>query len=277
MNLKHLLTGGFLLVTSSLMAQPRLAFDKTQHDFGYLMWKSPATTTFTFTNTGDQPLVISNVTTSCGCTLAEWTRQPLAPGESGKITATFDAGMTGRFRKSIGVYSNAASMPQYLTITGEVTMTEHDISSGYPHEIGMLRTDKDEIVFEDAQRGEHPTVELYIANHSSEVYTPILMHLPPWLTAEAVPEKIGRNRTGKVVVTLDTERLPKLGITTASVYVSRYLGDKVSDENELKVSAVLLPDFSHLTAEQKQNEPVIDLPRRSSSWAKSRKARRRVT
>jgi archaellum component FlaF (FlaF/FlaG flagellin family) len=247
------------MMASTLMAQPRIAFDKVQHDFGYIIWKQPATTTFTFTNTGDQPLVISNVTTSCGCTLADWTKQPLAPGESGKVTTTFDAGMTGRFRKSIGVYCNAATVPQYLTITGEVTMTEHDISSAYPHEVGMLRLDKDEIVFEDAQRGEHPTVELYIANHSSEVYTPILMHLPPYLRAEAVPERIGRNRTGKVIVTLDTEKLPKLGITTASVYVSRYLGDKVSEANELKVSAVLLPDFSHMTPEQRANEPVVDL------------------
>jgi archaellum component FlaF (FlaF/FlaG flagellin family) len=259
MNIRALLSGGFLLMASALMAQPRISFDRTQHDFGYLIWKSPATTTFTFTNTGDQPLVVSNVTTSCGCTLADWTHSPIAPGESGQVTATFDAAQTGRFHKTVGVYCNAYDLPLYLTLSGEVTMTEHDISSGYPHEVGMLRLDKDEIVFEDAQRGEHPTVELFIANHSSQVYTPILMHLPPYLKAEAVPERIGRNRTGKVIVTLDTEKLPKLGITTASVYVSRYLGDKVSDENELKVSAVLLPDFSHLTAEERQNEPVVDL------------------
>jgi archaellum component FlaF (FlaF/FlaG flagellin family) len=259
MKIKTLLSGGLLMMAPALMAQPRIVFDKTRHDFGYLMWKQPATTTFTFTNTGDQPLVISNVTTSCGCTLATWTDKPLQPGESGKVTATFDAATTGRFQKSIGVYCNAATVPQYLVIAGEVTMTERDLSSGYPHEVGMLRLDKDEIVFEDAQRGEHPTVELYIANHSSEVYTPILMHLPPYLSAEAVPERIGRNRTGKVIVTLDTEKLPKLGITTASVYVSRYLGDKVSEANELKVSAVLLPDFSHMTPEQRANEPVVDL------------------
>jgi archaellum component FlaF (FlaF/FlaG flagellin family) len=259
MKIKTLLSGGLLMMASALMAQPRIAFDRTRHDFGYIMWKQPVTTTFTFTNTGDQPLVISNVTTSCGCTLANWTQQALQPGESGKVTATFDAETTGRFQKSIGVYCNAADVPQYLTIAGEVTMTERDISSGYPHEVGMLRLDKDEIVFEDAQRGERPTVELFIANHSSEVYTPILMHLPPYLSAEAVPERIGRDRTGKVIITLDTEKLPKLGITTASVYVSRYLGDKVSEDNELKVSAVLLPDFSHLTPEEKANEPVVDL------------------
>lgn len=86
-------------------------------------------------------------------------------------------------------------------------------------------------------------MELLVANTSDELYTPVLMHLPPYLSAVAIPEKLGRGRTGKIKITLDTEKLPKLGLTTASVYLSRFLGDKVGEENEIPVSAVLLPDF----------------------------------
>jgi hypothetical protein len=60
-------------------------------------------------------------------------------------------------------------------------------------------------------------------------------------------------------VTLDTDQLPKFGVTKATVYLSRYSGDKVSDENAIPVSAVLLPDFSGLTETELKNPPVIEV------------------
>ena len=80
------------------------------------------------------------------------------------------------------------------------------------------------------------------------------MHLPPYLSAVATPDKLGRNRTGKIKVTLDTEKLPKLGLTTASVYLSRFPGDKVGEENEIPVSAVLLPDFSRISQQERLHQ-----------------------
>ena len=86
-----------------------------------------------------------------------------------------------------------------------------------------------------------------------------MRYLPPYLSAEAIPEKLGRGKAGKIIVTLDTEKLPKLGITRASVYLSRFPGDKVGSENEIPVSVSLLPDFSNLTEQQKNNPPVVSL------------------
>ena len=82
-------------------------------------------------------------------------------------------------------------------------------------------------------------MDILVANTSNEVYTPVLMHLPPYLEADAVPERIGKKGTGKIKVTLDTDKLPKFGLTTATVYLSRFPGDKVSEENSIPVSAVL--------------------------------------
>lgn len=129
----------------------------------------------------------------------------------------------------------------------------------YPYQIGAIRLNKEEIEFDDANRGDKPTIELLIANTSDRVYTPVLMHLPPYLSAVATPDKLGRNRTGKIKVTLDTEKLPKLGLTTASVYLSRFPGDKVGEENEIPVSAVLLPDFSRISQQERLNPPAIHL------------------
>ena len=118
---------------------------------------------------------------------------------------------------------------------------------------------KDVIEFDDANKGDKPTMEILVANTSSEVYTPVLMHLPPYLEAVAVPERIGKKATGKIKVTLDTDKLPKFGLTTATVYLSRFPGDKVSEENSIPVSAVLLPDFSQMPQNQRLNPPAVEL------------------
>ena len=241
------------------MAQAQIAFDKKVHEKGVILWKHPTTAVFTVTNKGDKPLVISNVTTSCGCTVADWTKKPIAPGATGVISSTFDAKALGRFQKSIGVYSNASDRPIYLTMRGEVTADPKNYTVTHPYQIGPIRLDKESLEFDDANKGDKLEMELLVANTSEQVYTPVLMHLPPYLKAEAVPEKLGRGRTGKIKVTLDTDKLPKFGLTTATVYLSRFLGDKVGDENAIPVSAVLLPDFSRLNQQERLNPPVVEL------------------
>ena len=240
-------------------AQAKATFDRKIYEHGVVLWKHPATATFTVKNDGDKPLVISNVTTSCGCTVADWTKEPIAPGATGVITSVFDAKALGRFNKSVGVYCNASNRPIYLAVRGEVTADPKNYTVTHPYEIGAIRLNKDAIEFDDANKGDKPTVEILVANTTEDVYTPVLMHLPPYLEAVAVPERIAKRSTGKIKVTLDTDKLPKFGLTTANVYLSRFPGDKVGAENTIPVSAVLLPDFSGLTEQQRLNAPVVEL------------------
>ena len=241
------------------LAQPKATFDKKVHEFGVVLWKHPATATFTIKNDGDKPLVISNVTTSCGCTVADWTKTPIAPGATGTVSSTFDAKALGHFYKDIGVYCNAADHPIYLMIQGEVSADPKNYTLTHPFEIGAIRLNKDAIEFDDANKGDKPTMEILVANTTNEVYAPVLMHLPPYMEAVAVPERIGKKGTGKIKVTLDTDKLPKFGLTTATVYLSRFPGDKVGEENAIPVSAVLLPDFSHISQQQRLNPPAVEL------------------
>ena len=241
------------------LAQPQATFDKKIHEFGVVLWKHPATATFTIKNDGDKPLVISNVTTSCGCTVADWTKTPIAPGATGTVSSTFDAKALGHFYKDIGVYCNAADRPIYLMIQGEVSADPKNYTLTHPFEIGAIRLNKDAIEFDDANKGDKPTMEILVANTTNEVYAPVLMHLPPYMEAVAVPERIGKKGTGKIKVTLDTDKLPKFGLTTATVYLSRFPGDKVGEENAIPVSAVLLPDFSHISQQQRLNPPAVEL------------------
>ena len=259
--MKRLFLLTYILSAAALwvQAQPKITFDTPKKDLGYILWRNPATVTYSFTNTGDKPLVISNVTTSCGCIEAKWTEDPVPAGGKGEVTAVFDAEAIGHFYKEVGVYCNAAPAPIYLQFNGEVTADPKNFTFTHPVGFGAIRLNQDEINFDAVNKGDKPTIELMVANTSNKGYSPVLMHLPPYLSAEAIPEKLGRGKAGKIIVTLDTEKLPKLGITRASVYLSRFPGDKVGSENEIPVSVSLLPDFSNLTEQQKNNPPVVSL------------------
>lgn len=93
---------------------------ETTHDFGKIPQGKPVTHEFKFTNSGKVPLVLSTVSASCGCTTPEWTKEPIAPGKTGSIKATYNAAGVGAFNKSITVNANVEGGATYLYIKGEV-------------------------------------------------------------------------------------------------------------------------------------------------------------
>lgn len=240
-------------------AQPKFSFDRETYDFGAIMWKQPITAKFEFTNTGNKPLVIHNVETSCGCIVSSWTKKPVRPHHKGVIEAVFDAKMLGHFHKFVRVYSNATSRPFDLSMTGVVSADVVDYSHNFPIQIGNIHLDTDHIEFADANKGDQPTFDLKVANGSSKDYAPVLMHLPSYIEAKAIPEKLAPKETGVIRLTFHSEKYPFLGINRTNVYLARYPGDKVGEDNQLDVISVLLPDFSKLTAAQRAMAPVIQL------------------
>jgi len=112
-----------IFISSSVFAQfqsPSFSWTKTTHEFGEIRQKSPVSYEFEFTNNGQAPLVISDVEGSCGCTVTEYSKDPILPGKQGKIKATFDAAAVGKFHKSIKVTANVEGGPEYLYLQGTV-------------------------------------------------------------------------------------------------------------------------------------------------------------
>lgn len=94
-----------------------MAFDKKSHDFGEIQQNTPQQTVFTFTNTGDAPLIITNATSSCGCTIPEYPRNtPIAPGETGNLTVKFNGSGMNKVTKTIRVQTNTASGEEVIQI-----------------------------------------------------------------------------------------------------------------------------------------------------------------
>ena len=259
MNLRILSVLFLLTGALSVVAQPRISSNKEVHNFGQIEWKRPVTVDYTITNTGNEPLVLTNLTSSCACAIVDWTKDPIAPGEKGTVSATFDAKALGHFQKSIGIYSNATPNLVYLKFSGEVVQEVKDYTRTHPYQIGKILLDINEFAFSDVYR-EHPqTLTFSIANLSDKPYEPVLMHLPRYLKMEAEPKVLLKGKKGTVKLTLDPNMLMDYGLTQSSVYLSRFSGDKVNEENEIPVSAILLPDFSEMTAQDSANAPSIKL------------------
>jgi hypothetical protein len=115
------------IFTFALQAQENQAsvadsiiFDKLVHEYGTIERGSNGNSVFTFTNKGQKPLVLSNVRASCGCTVPQWPREPIAPGEKGEIKVKYNTNIAGTFNKSITVNSNAANSTIRLNIKGQV-------------------------------------------------------------------------------------------------------------------------------------------------------------
>lgn len=111
---------------TAVMAQKpaQIKFDATTHDFGTFSEKEPKVScTFTYTNVGEQPLVINQAIASCGCTVPEYTKTPVKPGEKGEIKVTYNGTgkFPGYFKKSITVRSNGSVEMTRLYIEGNMT------------------------------------------------------------------------------------------------------------------------------------------------------------
>ena len=238
-------------------AQARFTSNTRLHRAGQIEWKHPLTVQYVITNTGTEPLVLTNVEPDCACTAAQWTQTPIAPGEKGTVDVTFDAEALGHFHKSVAIYTNATPHLVYLSMEGEVVSELKDYSLTHPFRIGQICIDKEEIIFPDIQHGERSTVYIDVVNLSDASYEPVLMHLPSYLAMKAEPERLPQGKRGRIALTLDPEKLPDLGLTQTSVYLSRFMGDKVSGENEIRVSMIKLPDFSGWTEAERLNAPAI--------------------
>lgn len=111
----------FGMLSLATYAQAEITFDESTIDYGTISKGADGLRVFTFTNTGDQPLVISNVRSTCGCTVPKRPTEPIAPGKTGEIEVKYNTSIVGPIRRTITVYSNATEEVTPLKIKGTVT------------------------------------------------------------------------------------------------------------------------------------------------------------
>ena len=131
-----IILSGIMLSTSAIAQEevplekvtgPYITFQEETHDFGDIKQGDKVSHTFAFENTGTQPLIITDVKVTCGCTATNWPRDPIAPGQSSELTVQFNsAGKLGRQNKVVTIVSNAGNSMAKVTITGNVLPSNSD-------------------------------------------------------------------------------------------------------------------------------------------------------
>ena len=104
-----------------------LKFDSNEFDYGVIDQGEKVTHVYKFTNTGAEPLIISNAKGSCGCTVPQWPKDPIMPGTDGEIKVQFDSkGKRGKQSKRVTITANTEPAQTFLTIKGEINAPEGD-------------------------------------------------------------------------------------------------------------------------------------------------------
>lgn len=243
------------LFTTGLSAQA-ISIPGDTIDCGQVEYRHAVKAEFKMRNSGRLPLVIHDVSTSCGCTKASYPSAPVAPDSAFTVSAVYDAKTMGHFQKQIAVMSNASAEPLVLTLKGVVVERITDFEGKYPFTIGGLKTDRNELEFDDVNRGDMPVAKIHLANSSDETLEPQLMHLPPYLHGEVSPARIAPGHTGTAVLQVDSRKLQDLGLTQTSIFLGMFPGDVVSADKEIPVNIILIPDF-----EQQSGARAADAPR----------------
>jgi len=247
--MKRIILSTLLLMAAMQGFAQKISFESTTVNAGTTLWKRPITATFKFSNKDKNPLIIKDVDAGCGCMTTKWTNGNIQKGELGEISITYDAMLLGHLDRYIDVYTNQGNKPARIRMKALVSEREkHTIEELFPYRIDNICLSTNNIEFPDVHANDSAMVTIEILNDGQEVYTPRLMHLPSYITAEMKPEMLARGRQGKIELTLHGDKLMNYGLNQTNIYVSRFAGDVVGSNNELMVSSVLLPEINKYSA-----------------------------
>ncbi|WP_315403966.1 DUF1573 domain-containing protein [Hoylesella saccharolytica] len=245
-----------LFAISNASAQKMEATNSTI-DCGQIVYNKPITVEFEVRNKGNKALRIQSVRKSCGCTEIDYPQSNISAGTLFKVRTTYDAAQMGHFEKQVELYGEGGKESLMLTLKGIVVEEVSDYSGNYPFKLGDIQAEKNNIEFDDVNRGDRPSQKIHIMNTSSKAIQPTVMHLPNYLKADISPSTIAPGKGGVITLTLDSRELRDFGLTQTSVYLGMFPGDKVSPKKELTISAVLLPGFENMTPEEKLLAPKM--------------------
>lgn len=228
-------------------------FDKTVYDFGDILTSDgEKTCSFTFTNISDKPIVVHRVISSCGCTEPEWSKNPIKPGETGKIDVTYknDQGPYP-FDKSITTYVSDVSKPIILRIRGVAYEKKKSLQAMFTDQIGPFGMRKADISIGQIDQGLARSESVEVANISSKEINVEFTNLTPGLSlsldVNPIPAK-SKTKLHYSINTLDTkEKLWGKNTFKASLKV-----DGVRQKGEIRIEALIKENFSSYSAEQKK-------------------------
>lgn len=240
-----------------VMAQPVMKVSSADHDFGKFKEEAGKQKyDFTVMNTGNQPLVIQNIVASCGCTTPDWTKSPIPPKGTGKITAVYDpANRPGPFNKTLSVYTNSKPEVVVLVIKGEVIPHEKSVEETFTFPVGPVRFESNHLAFTNVKKTEKKIRVMQVINTSDKPAKIEFQDVPVHLSLKSDPETIKPGQKGIIEGTYDATKNQNWG--NVSDMIRLKINGELQQNVYYYVSANLVEDFSGLSKEQLENAPVF--------------------
>ncbi|MDE6229149.1 MAG: DUF1573 domain-containing protein [Muribaculaceae bacterium] len=256
--LRKLLSLISLLPLAAAAQSPSVTWLQTTHDFGAFNEDLGAVdATFLMVNTGDKPVRILDARATCGCTVPQFPKEEIAPGDTARIVATYlSSGRPGKFSKNIYIRTSAEpTKQQTLTVSGTVIGASSTLASRFPVVGGPLRISNKTAAFGEVLRGKLKTVYIEGYNQSADTVRPRLTGLPDFINARLTPPVVPPGEQMQLSLTLQTLHASDWGINTGDFGLIAAEGDTL----EMDYFAIISEDFSQLTPGQRINAPVASL------------------
>ena len=227
-------------------------FDKTVHDFGDIsVDDGPQTCTFTVKNVGKEPIAIYEVVTSCGCTDAQWTQEPLQPGKTGAISATYkNEDGPVPFDKTLTVYIAGLSKPVILRLRGVVHEKKRPVSELYGAvKLGNMGLKSLNYKVPNVLQGESSSDEAKIANLGKQPMKVSFTNVSPNLSIEVVPATVPAGETA--ALRFSVKSAPD--VWGKHVYSATPVVNGVKAAKPVTVTALTRGNFADWSADERKN------------------------
>ena len=242
-------------IVHAQFSEATITFDNLNHNFGAIEEAQGIVEyTFNFTNTGSKALVIKTVRSTCGCTVPEWSREPIRSMGKGTIKVTFNpAGRPGAFRKEITILSNAKEPKTVLYIVGLVNPKTKTVYDEYPIQMNEVRFRSNHLSVTRIKKGELKTDTLEIYNGGKESVEITVPEHPDFMRFEFIPTKLKPKMKGQIIVHYEAEKKDDWGFVMDKVYL-HFNGVKF-ERNLLAISATIEENFDNISAAEMQQAP----------------------
>lgn len=225
----------------------KIEFETNSHDFGTISETGgPAVYDFVFKNTGNAPLLLSNVRASCGCTTPSWSRQPIAPGQTGSIKVSYNPlRRPGRFNKSITINSNAETPVTTVSIRGVVSAKPADPYAAYRYTFGALKATTNTLNVGNLTNTTTVERSIDIVNIGEQPITVKVTAPGKHITPTVTPATLKKGEKGKILVKYNAQEKNDWGFVTDKLNI-----EANTAKGEINVTANIKEDFSKINPEE---------------------------